>query len=80
MPGAQTPHTYAVKHNMGVIRQRFPYFSEAQVQAALQKMILKDREACLKQDEIWSNGALSKEEKHEQYSRWQAMNSGPFIP
>ncbi|EJK67970.1 hypothetical protein THAOC_10908 [Thalassiosira oceanica] len=69
-----------LEHNMGVIRQRFPHFSEDQVQAALQTMVKKEMEARLKEVEIWSNGALSEEEKREQYSRWQAMNSGPFIP
>ena len=63
------------KHNMGVIRQRFPHFSEDQVQAALQQMIKKDMEARLKEVQIWRNGALSEEEKREQYSRWQAMNA-----
>ncbi|EJK54826.1 hypothetical protein THAOC_25514 [Thalassiosira oceanica] len=46
-----------LEHNMGVIRQRYPYFSEAQVQAALQKMNSKEREARLKEVEIWRNGA-----------------------
>ncbi|EJK71700.1 hypothetical protein THAOC_06835 [Thalassiosira oceanica] len=52
-----------LEHNMGVIRQRFPYFSEDQVQAALQKMVKHEKEARLKAVEIWGNGALSEEEK-----------------
>ncbi|EJK53112.1 hypothetical protein THAOC_27512, partial [Thalassiosira oceanica] len=52
-----------LEHNMCVIRQRFPHFSEDQVQAALQTMVKKEMEARLKEAEIWSNGALSEEEK-----------------
>ncbi|EJK54887.1 hypothetical protein THAOC_25448 [Thalassiosira oceanica] len=57
-----------------------PTPDQNQVQAALQKMVKHEMEARLKAVEIWGNGALSEEEKREQYSRWQAKHSGPFIP